>query len=145
MYLLDTNIVSVHDPRRSRANPALADWLDRNSARLHLSVMSITELDAGALKLRRQGNLLRANAIEVTVDRILSNYGDRILSMDVATARVVARLSESVYKKPVETPDLIVAATAIRHNLTLLTNNVRDFARLGVLMHDPLTSLPPDV
>ena len=43
VYLLDTNIVSMLDPRRHRHAPALIDWLGRNGASLFLSVMTITE------------------------------------------------------------------------------------------------------
>src|SRR5712692_2418516 len=53
VYLLDTNIVSLLDPRRREHAPALVEWMERNGASLFLSVMTITELDAGVLKLRR--------------------------------------------------------------------------------------------
>src|SRR5882672_10450429 len=54
MYLLDTNVVSMLDPRRQAHAPALIEWLDRNGASLFLSVMTIVEIDAGVLKLRRE-------------------------------------------------------------------------------------------
>jgi hypothetical protein len=47
--LLDTNIVSMLDPRRHSQAPALIDWLDRNGASLFLSVMTVIEIDAGIL------------------------------------------------------------------------------------------------
>ena len=53
-YLLDTNVVSMLDPRRQAHAPGLIDWLDRNGASLFLSVMTIIEFDAGILKLRRE-------------------------------------------------------------------------------------------
>jgi hypothetical protein len=52
VYLLDTNIVSMLDPRRHVHAPALISWLRRNGASLFLSVMTIAEMDAGVLKLR---------------------------------------------------------------------------------------------
>lgn len=55
MYLLDTNVVSMLDPRRHAHAPALIAWLERNGASLFLSVLTIAEMDAGILKLRREG------------------------------------------------------------------------------------------
>jgi predicted nucleic acid-binding protein len=63
-YLLDTNIVSMLDPRRHAHAPALIDWLDRNGASLFLSVMTIVEVDAGILKLRREGKAERAHSTD---------------------------------------------------------------------------------
>jgi predicted nucleic acid-binding protein len=59
LYLLDTNIVSMPDPRRHRHAPALIERLGRNGASLFLSMMTITELDVGALELRREGKVER--------------------------------------------------------------------------------------
>ncbi len=66
MYLLDTNIVSMLDPRRHPQAPELISWLERNGASLYLSVMTITELDAGVLKLRRDNKAGRADEIANT-------------------------------------------------------------------------------
>ncbi len=80
LYLLDTNIVSMLDPRRHEHAPALIEWLERNGASLFLSVMTITELDAGALRLRRDGKVGRADEIAVLVAAILTDFGDRSLA-----------------------------------------------------------------
>jgi predicted nucleic acid-binding protein len=66
MYLLDTNIVSMLDPRRQQHAPELIQWLERNGASLFMSVLTITEMDAGVLKLRREGRssgLMRSPAL----------------------------------------------------------------------------------
>jgi predicted nucleic acid-binding protein len=143
MYLLDTNVVSTLDPRRHAGAPELVAWLDRNGASLFLSVMTITQMEAGVLKLRREGKHERADAISGLVAAILAGFEDRVLVMDVEVARHVARLGEATYQQPVALPDLIIAATACRHGLTVLTRNMRDFGRLGVSAHDPFASLPP--
>lgn len=145
MYLLDTNIVSMLDPRRHTHAPALIEWLERNGASLFLSVMSIAEMDAGVLKLRREGKSERADEIASLVAAILADFGDRVLPMDIETARHLAQLGEAVHRQPVALPDLIIAATAGRHGLTVLTHNLAEFGRLGVPALDPFFSLPPDV
>ena len=71
--------------------------------------------------------------------------GDRVLAMDVETARHIARLGEHTHQQPVALADLIIAATAIRHGLTVLTRNISDFSRLSIPAQDPFLKLPPDV
>lgn len=144
MFLLDTNIVSLLDPRRHVHTPTLIDWLDRNGARLFLSVMTITEMEAGVFKLRRNANNKRADEITNLIRNILANFGDRVLTIDVETALHIARLGSLTYQQPVPLPDLIIAATAYRHGLTVLTNNMGEFARLGISAIDPLQTFPPE-
>ena len=145
MYLLDTNIVSMLDPRRHAQAPELIEWLERNGASLYLSVMTITEMDAGALKLRREGKSERADEIAGLVTAILGDFSDRVLPMDIETARHVARLGAATYQQPVALPDLIIAATAARHGLIVLTRNLSEFARLTVPACDPFARLPADI
>jgi toxin FitB len=144
MYLLDTNVVSVLDPGRQQKQSALIAWLDRNGAKLFLSVMTITEMDSGVLKLRREGKSERADQIAGLVSSILTDFGDRILPMDVDTARHLARLSAETHQRQVALPGLIIAATAVRHGLTVLTRNLKDFGRLSVNSLDPFVTLPSD-
>ena len=145
MYLLDTNVVSMLDPRRHQKEPALISWLDRNGASVFLSVMTITEMDAGVLKLRRDGKTERADQIAGLVSSILTEFAGRLLAIDIGTARHVARLGAETYQKQVSLPDLIIAATAARHGLIVLTRNLKDFGRLSVKALDPFTELPADV
>jgi toxin FitB len=143
-YLLDTNIVSMLDPRRHQQQPALIAWLDRNGARLYLSVMTITEMESGVLKLRREAKPERADEIASLITAITTDFGDRILPLDVEAARHLARLGAETYQQPVALPDLIIAATAARHGLVVLTRNLKDFSRLSVRSHDPFSALPAD-
>jgi predicted nucleic acid-binding protein len=143
-YLLDTNIVSMLDPRRHAQAPALIDWLDRNGASLFLSVMTIVEIDAGILKLRREGKTERADELKSLVSAILTNFQDRVLPVDTDTAHHIARLGELVHRQPVALPDLIIAATAVCHGLVLLTRNMSELGRLGIGARDPFIELPPD-
>jgi predicted nucleic acid-binding protein len=144
LYLLDTNVVSMLDPSRRQHAPRLIEWLQRNGASLFLSVLTITEMDAGVLKLRRDGKHKRADEIGGLVNAILADFGNRVLTIDLETARHVARLSAATHRQPVALPDLIIAATAVRHGLVVLTRNMRQFGRLRVPAHDPFAELPPD-
>ncbi len=144
MYLLDTNVVSMLDPRRHPHAPALIGWLERNGARLYLSVLTITELDAGVLKLRREGKTARADEISRFVSAVLADFSDRVLAVDIETARHVALLGSHTYRQPVALPDLIIAATAVRHGLVVLTRNMSEFGRLSVATLDPFATLPDE-
>ena len=144
MYLLDTNVISTLDPRRRGHAQALVEWMERNGASLFLSVMTITELDAGVLKLRRESKTERADQIAALVTAVLTDFGDRVLAIDLETARHVARLAEATYRQPISLPDLIIAATGVRHGLVVLTRNMGQFGRLGVPARDPFVELPAD-
>jgi len=145
MYLLDTNIVSLLDPRRRGHAPQLIDWLERNGARLFLSVMTITEMDAGVAKLRQEAKQERAGQIAGLITAILTDFADRVLPVDLETARHVARLASATFQQPVALPDLIIAATAARHGLIVLTRNMGDFGRLDIRARDPSVDLPTDL
>jgi toxin FitB len=144
LYLLDTNVISMLDPRRHEHAQALVEWMERNGASLFLSVMTITELDAGVLKLRRESKTERADQIAALVTAVLTDFGDRVLAIDLETARHVARLAEATYRQPISLPDLIIAATGVRHGLVVLTRNMGQFGRLGVPARDPFVELPAD-
>lgn len=132
------------DQRRHSEAREVVDWIERNGANLFLSVMTIAEMEAGILKLRRQRKTSRADGLSQLMSAIVSEFADRVLPMDLETAKHVARLGELTHKQPISLPDLVIAATATQHGLTVLTRNVREFGRLGILVIDPIASLPPD-
>jgi len=144
VYLLDTNIVSRLDPRRHASAPALVAWLARNGAYLFLSALTFLELEAGILKLRREGKRERADELASLVRAILTDFGERVLAVDAEAALEAARLTEAARPIRLEVPDLLIAATAKVHGLTVLTNNLRHFQPTGVMVLDPLAALPPD-
>jgi toxin FitB len=144
LYLLDTNVISMLDPRRRKHAPAVVEWMERNGALLFLSVMTIVELDTGVLKLRREGKHERAAEIGELVTAILTDFHERVLAMDIETARHVARLSAATYRQPIPLADLIISASAVRHGLIVLTRNMGQFRRLAVAARDPFVDLPED-
>ncbi len=144
MYLVDTNVISSGAPSRI-ASAALVDWMDAHSAALSLSAATVAEIEDGIAKLRREGAARRSADLAAWWDAVLHLYGDRILPLDTATARVAGALSDHArgQGQAPRLADLIIAATARRHDLTILSRNLRHFAPLGVPVLDPFTSLPP--
>ena len=142
MYLLDTNIVSLFEPRRAAEAATTIDWMREHDALLFLSTITLTEIEAGILKLEREGKDARASQIVALRDGLIADFNERLLPLDIEVALTVARLAERVRPMVIERTDLIIAATARVHSLTVLTRNVRHFELTGVAAIDPVRSLP---
>ena len=145
MYLLDTNIISLLDPRRRPGAPELVDWLGRNGAALFLSAITLAELETGVVKLRREAKDARADEISRLIDGIEAEFVDRILPVESLVARTLPHIGARIFPQNIGWPDLIIAATAHVHRLTVLTRNVRHFEPTGVPVIDPFADLPPDL
>ena len=129
---------------KSAVQPGLADWLQRNSAGLYLSVVTVAEVEGGIAKARREGAHRKAERLAEWLEVVLHLYGARILALDVAASRCLGRLSDRA-RACGQAPgfaDLAIAAIAQHHGLTILTRNLRHFLPLGVAVHDPFASLP---
>ena len=131
MYLLDTNVVS--ELRRVRPHGAVIAWLEGVSDDdLHLSAVTIGEIQAG-IEITRERDQDKATEIEEWLEQVALTYN--ILNMDVRSFRAWARL---MHRKPDDLiEDAMIAATALVHNLTVVTRNVRDFEELGVRTLNP--------
>ena len=144
VYLIDTNVLSAGAPTKARLAADLLDWMERNSERLYLSVITIAEVEDGIAKLRREAAHRKAERISEWLETLLHLYSARILSLDVPTARVQGRLSDQA-RGLGHAPgfaDLAIAATAQLHGYTVLTRNLRHFRILEVKSADPFEALP---
>ncbi len=144
-YLIDTNVISSAAP--ARPVPAgLVAWMDAQSENLFLSAVTVAEIEDGIAKLRREGASRKSEDLAAWLEAVLHLYGDRILAFDTATARIAGELSD-LARGQGQSPglaDIIIAATAQRNSLTVLTRNLKDFAPLGVAALDPFLGLPPE-
>ncbi|WP_026875857.1 type II toxin-antitoxin system VapC family toxin [Jiangella gansuensis] len=132
-FLLDTNLVSELRKRRPDAGVA-AWWADAPASRLYLSALTVGELHRGVERIRVRGDHAQAEALAGWLAGIVRQFADRILPVDAEVAEVWGRLPRD---QPVPAVDGLIAATAIRHDLTLVTRNARDVARTGVRLVDP--------
>ena len=132
MYLLDTNVVSAL--RRPERHPAPISWLkDQRASDVYLSVVTLGEIERGiAQQATRDPHF--ANDLALWFEQILAWFTDRILPVDVATSRRWGRISASVGNQDV---DLLIAATALEHGLTVVTRNVRHFVPTDVEVFNP--------
>ena len=132
MFLLDTDVLSAL--RRRERHPELAQWLARQrTADLYLSAVTVGEIERGITQQQRRDASF-ARELMVWLDRVLALYGDRVLTLDVSTARRWGRLSGSLGHESV---DLLIAATALEHGLTVVTRNIRRFDRRASPVFNP--------
>lgn len=131
-YLLDTNVVS--EMRTGRSGPNVLVFFDSVDERsLYVSVLTLGELRKG-VAMRRKKDPDAANTLANWVDITERNLGPRILGIDAATARLWGELSAQRTRSVIDT---LIAATAITHNLTLVTRNTRDVQDTGVRVLNP--------
>ena len=144
MYLVDTNVLSAGAPTKAVAADDVIGWMDRHSAVLHLSVLTLAEIEDGIAKSRREGATRKADRLAAWLETLVHLYTHQILPVDLAVARHIGSLSDRArgLGHAPGLADLAIAATARHHGLTILTRNLLHFVPLGVPALDPFESLP---
>jgi toxin FitB len=132
-FLLDTNVISELAKRRPSA--AVMDWLQTvESVDLFLSVITLGEIRKG-IERKRKADGLAADALEAWFATLVLRYRSRILSFDEESADRWGRIMAINPNLPVEDGQL--AATALRHDLILVTRNLRHVEMTGVRLFNP--------
>lgn len=132
MFLLDTDVVSLL--RRPDRHPAPARWLQgQRPADLFVSVVTLAEIERGLARQKRR-NPAFARDLEAWMEQMAVSFADRIIGVDPAAARLWGRMSGDIGHFNV---DLLIAATALVHGLTVVTRNVRHFEPTGVRVLNP--------
>jgi predicted nucleic acid-binding protein len=128
MFVLDTNVVSeLRKVRSGKANPGVAEWAaEIPSAALFVSAITLHELEHGVLLMERsdrdQGAVLRP-----WLDHsVAAAFNDRVLAVDERVARRAAALH---VPNPAPFRDALIGATALVHDMTLVTRDLKDFQR----------------
>ncbi len=129
MFLLDTNVVSeLRKVRSGKANPGVAAWAEKvPSVELFISAITIQELEHGVLLMERsdptQGAMLR----EWLDQSVTAAFKNRVIAVDERVARSAAALH---VPDPAPFRDALIGATALVHQLTVLTRDLHDFRSL---------------
>lgn len=132
-WLLDTNVIS--ELRRKAPASAVLSWIEeRAPSSLYLSVLTLGEIRKGVELL---DDSARRQRLTDWLDGELPAWFDgRILPIDAGVAHRWGCLQAQA-RRPLAAIDSLLAATALAHDLTLVTRNVRDFAGLSVRLVDP--------
>jgi hypothetical protein len=132
-FLVDTSVIS--ELRKGpRANRGVTEWFESVEDKdLHLSVLVVGELRQGVERVRAR-DARSATHLNRWLDVLVEAHADRILPVDLAITDLWGRLN---VPDPLPAVDGLLAATAIVHDLTLVTRNVRDIRRTGVATVNP--------
>lgn len=132
-YLLDTSVVS--ELVRSRPAGAVLRWIETvPDSALHLSALSLGEIRKGVERLPRGS---RKEQLRLWLEQQLPAwFGDRLLPVDALVADRWGKLLASV-ERSVPAIDSLLAATALHHDLRLVTRNAADFRFPGLEIIDP--------
>jgi predicted nucleic acid-binding protein len=136
MYLLDTNILSAMI--RLVGDPAVATWLRGKPVGI-LHTAEIRQVETlGGQALLPDGRRIEAptNAAEAMFQE---DIADRVLPLDRTCAAAYARVLATTRRegRTVPTIDLMIAATAHRHDASIVTRNTADFDPCGVPVINP--------
>lgn len=132
MFLLDTNVVSeIRKIAAGRADPTFAQWAQElDGAAVFVSVITLHELEHGVLLAERRDPEGAAPLRAWLNTDVRDAFANRILSVDQAVAKMAAALH---VPDPAPINDAYIAATALAHNLAMVTRNVADFTRFSGL------------
>jgi predicted nucleic acid-binding protein len=136
VYLVDTDVIS-EIRKGDKAHAGVLEFFKLASVEataLYLSVVTVGELRTGVERLRHRGDIKQADLLERWLTQVTQSYADVILPFDEETAHVWGRLRVPNPENPL---DKQIAATALIHDLTVVTRNTEHFAPTGVRLKNP--------
>lgn len=136
MYLIDTNVIS-EARKRDKANSGVIRFFERaqvNGDPLYVSVITVGEIRRGIELIRHRGDARQARQLESWLALLLREFEDHILDFAHDEAQVWGRLR---VPHPENAIDKQIAATALTHDLTVVTRNLDHFEGLGIRLLNP--------
>ncbi len=135
-YLLDTNVVSeLRKIGDGKTDSRVVAWIAaEDAARFFISAITILELERGVLGVQRRDAAQGARLRAWLDNHVRPGFAGRILPV---TAEIATRCAHLHIPDRRNEVDALIAATALIHDLAVVTRNVRDFEGAGVVVIDP--------
>lgn len=133
-YLLDTCVLSEY--KKLRPDSKVIAWLDEQTEdSLFLSVLTVGELEKGIVRMPASK---RKTDLEAFLDTLIVRFDRRLIDLDRSILRRWGVLIGTLETKGRTLPviDSLMAATALEHNLTVITRNEDDFVPTGAKVLD---------
>lgn len=132
-FLLDTNVLS-EIRKGENCHPAVRGWWSGTAELdLHVSVMVLGEIRRGIERLRDR-NTAKARELHNWLKSVLHGFGERLLTVDRDVADVWGSMT---VRRTLPLVDGLLAATAVAHDLTLVTRNTKDIEDCGARLLNP--------
>ena len=135
-FLLDTNVIS--ELIKPRPQASVAAWVEStDESLLFLSVLTLGEIRRGVAALPQSR---RRASLEAWLDKNLrTRFEDRLLSIDTEVADRWGLLTATARLRGIALPviDGLLAASALEHNLTLVTRDIGQIPLLGIAVFNP--------
>ena len=135
-FLLDTNCIS--ELVRVKPDPRVLQWMDAaDESLLYLSVLTLGEIRKGVAGLPQSK---RRTHLESWLElELRSRFSGRILEIEAAVADRWGLLAAEAKRRgrPLSAIDGLLAATALHHNLTIVSRNISHFAGTQVPVLNP--------
>jgi toxin FitB len=101
---------------------------------MHVSVLTLGEIEQGISRIRGRGDNEQAAALARWLEELELGFADRILPV---TLPIASAWGSQQHAQPLPVIDALIAATAKVHSLTVVTRNAKDFGRTGVQVLNP--------
>jgi toxin FitB len=133
-WLIDTDVLS--ERTRKTPNARVLQWLADHASEVYTSSHVVAELQAGISALSEGA---KKRALQQWLNRLIEGMEGRVLNFNTTVATVWGQQEAEFAAKacPMPMPDSFIAATARRHNLTIVTRNVADYRRPGIKVKNP--------
>ena len=133
-YLLDTNILS--ETLRVQPHTGVKKWREEvPSETLFITALSLGEIRRSVEKVE---NCKRKNDLITWLEHELPRwFGVNVLPVTLEVAERWGYITSTVVQRPLMTIDTLLAATALAHNLKVVTRNVKNFVIPGLEVINP--------
>lgn len=132
-YLIDTNVLSELR-KKQNADVNVIEWFSGvDGVECYVSVLTLGEIFNGIQRLREK-NPVAAESLNKWLDTLTQNFHDRVLPI---TSDIALKWGEITAPVSLPVVDSLIASTAMVHNLTLVTRNIKDIEKTGAKLLNP--------